>query len=312
MARTAPLLAALLLACGCAHQPGPVFRDLRYPVETKLANVDGVEIAYADVGQGPRTLLLVHGLGSYLPVWSRNLPELAKSYRVVAIDLPGYGRSSKANYRYSMEFFARAVERFIETLSLEHVVLVGHSMGGQIALTHALLYPGRAEALVLVAPAGLERFTPGEAAWMERAVTKDTVKATAPEAVFANLAGNFSDMPAEARFMADDRTRIAGGPELDSYAYANARSVAAMLHGPVYERLGEIRVPSLVLFGTGDQLIPNPALHGGTTQSVAEEAKRIPGSQIQLIADAGHMVQFERPGAFDAAVLAFLSQMKSP
>ena len=66
-------------------------------------------------------------------------------HRVVAIDLPGYGKSAKANYDYSMAFYARIVEASSTQLGLKHVVLVGHSMGGQIAMTHALRYPGKAE-----------------------------------------------------------------------------------------------------------------------------------------------------------------------
>ena len=173
-----------------------------------------------------------------MPVWQRNLDALAEHHRVVAIDLPGYGKSSKANYDYSMAFYARTVEGVIDALGLGRVVLVGHSMGGQIALTHALRYPGRAEALVLVSPAGFERFGAGEGAWLAEAVNKDYVARTPAEAVYANVANNFYSMPKEARFMVDDRLRVIGGPDFDAYTYAVARSVYAMVHEPVLDRLG--------------------------------------------------------------------------
>jgi pimeloyl-ACP methyl ester carboxylesterase len=302
------LLAALTLAA-CGPPIGLSFRELHYPVETRMVNIDGIEVAYSDSGHGERTLLLIHGLGSYLPVWSRNIETLSKHYRVVAIDLPGYGRSSKANYHYSMRFFARVVERVREQLRLQHVVLVGHSMGGQIAITHNLLYPNRIDALILVAPAGLEKFAPGEGGWLADVVTKELVKLTPLENIYGNVAVNFNDPPREARFMADDRVRIVEGPDFDGYAYAVSRSVRAMIEEPVFDRLREVSAPALVIFGADDALIPNAILHGGSTAPVAQNALRIPRARLVLIPRAGHMVQFEKPEPWNRAVVEFLSAM---
>jgi pimeloyl-ACP methyl ester carboxylesterase len=310
MAHVLRILGIALLAAGCGPLPGGTFKQLQYPMPVSHVSVDGVEVAFSDVGQGERTLLLIHGLGSYMPVWSRNLDELARTNRVVAIDLPGYGKSARANFDYSMAFYARVVDGLITTLHLQHVVLVGHSMGGQIALTHALRYPGRAEALVLVAPAGFETFGKGEGAWLASAVTKEFVLTTPPEAIYANVSANFFNMPREARFMVDDRIRVVGGPDFDAYAYAVSRSVWAMVHEPVRARLGEIQVPVLVVFGADDQLIPNPILHGGSTRDVAEAGTaQLPHGRLVLVPRAGHMVQFERPRAFDRAVDDFLKEV---
>jgi pimeloyl-ACP methyl ester carboxylesterase len=307
--RRAALLALVALSA-CATPHGLAFRRLSYPVPVSYLRFDGLDIAYCDVGAGPRTLVLIHGLGSYLPVWSRNLDALSKHYRVVALDLPGYGKSSKANYRYSMAFFARVVDRMIALLKLPHPILVGHSMGGQIAMTHALMFPGRAEALVLVDPAGFETFGPGEGSWLAEAVTKKFVEATPPDAVYANVAVNFHHLPKAARFMVRDRLRVIGGPDFDAYAYAVSRSVYAMVHEPVASRVGEIAVPTLVIFGADDRLIPNPILHGGTTQAIAAAGvAKLPHARLVVIPRAGHMVQFERPEAFDAAVLDFLKEV---
>jgi pimeloyl-ACP methyl ester carboxylesterase len=298
-----------ILSAGCGLRPGQSFSSLAYPAPVSRLQIEGISVAFTDVGQGEPALLLIHGLGSYLPVWQRNLDALSREHRVVAIDLPGYGKSSKANYEYSMAFYARVVDRVIEALHLSRVVLVGHSMGGQIAMTHALLRPGRAEALVLAAPAGFERFGPGEGAWLAEAVDKDYVARSAPEAIYANVAVNFSRMPAEARFMVDDRLRVIGGPDFLAYAYAVARSVYAMIHEPVADRLPSIQVPVLVVFGEEDRMIPNPILHGGSTRAVAESGVRqLPRARLVLIPHAGHMLQFERPDVFNRAVLEFLTQ----
>jgi pimeloyl-ACP methyl ester carboxylesterase len=296
--------------CGCTIPAPTSFKKLAYPMPVSHVAVDGVEVAFSDVGVGEPALVLIHGLGSYMPVWQRNLDALAKQHRVVAIDLPGYGKSAKANYDYSMAFYARTVDGVINALGLKRVVLVGHSMGGQIAMTHALRYPGKAAALVLVAPAGFEPFGHGEGSWLAEAVDKDYVAKTPAEAVYANVAANFYSMPKEARFMIDDRLRVIGGPDFDAYTYAVARSVYAMVHEPVLERLGEIRVPALVLFGEDDGLIPNPILHGGTTRAVAEGGtRRLPHGRLVMIPRAGHMVQFERPEELDAALLEFVKEI---
>ena len=301
-----------ILVCSCTMPAPASFKKLAYPMPVSHVVVGGVEVAFSDCGvSGDEvpTLLLIHGLGSYMPVWSRNLDALAAGHRVVAIDLPGYGKSAKANFEYSMAFYARVVDGVIDALGLKHVVLVGHSMGGQIALTHALRYPGKAERLVLVAPAGFERFGKGEGAWLAEAVDKDYVARTPAEAIYANMAANFYAMPPEARFMVDDRLRVVGGPDFEAYSYAVARSVYAMVHEPVIDRLSAIHVPALVVFGEDDGLIPNPILHGGTTRVVAEEGtRRLPRGRLVMIPRAGHMVQFERPVEFDAALLEFLKE----
>lgn len=312
--RTLVLVVALVGAAGCAKVGAPTsFRKLSYPMPVSHVVVDGVEVAFSDVGVPDRrdepALLLIHGLASYMPVWQRNLDALAQHHRVVAIDLPGYGKSSKANYDYSMAFYARIVDGVIDALGLRRVVLVGHSMGGQIALTHALKFPGKAERLVLIAPAGLERFGRGEGSWLAEAVDKDYVAKTPPEAVYGNVAVNFYSMPKEARFMVDDRLRIIGGPDFDAFTYAVARSVYAMVHEPVIDKLSQIQVPVLVIFGEDDALIPNPVLHGGTTRAVAEGGTRLlPRGRLVMIPRAGHMVQFERPVEVDAALLEFLKE----
>jgi pimeloyl-ACP methyl ester carboxylesterase len=256
-----------------------------------------------------RTLVLIHGLASYMPAWSRNLPDLVRNHRVIAIDLPGFGKSPKKNYKYSMEFFARVVDGLLEKLGVRDPVLVGHSMGGQISMTHALLFPRKAAALVLVAPAGLETFAEGEGRWLADASTKELFKATPPEGVYANFANNFHDMPREAQFMIDDRIRVIGGPDFDAYCYAVSRAVSAMIEGPVYDRLGHIDVPILVIYGTEDGLIPNPILHGGSTRAVAEQGvARMKRAELVMIPKAGHMVQFEEPTDVDKAILDFLAR----
>lgn len=312
----AALVSLVLLSPMFACKPPArrAFAELQYPepvAQTLTLRVGSATVAYTDQGQGQETLVLIHGLGSYLPAWKNNVGALARRHRVVAIDLPGYGKSSKSDdYAYSMAFFATVVQGVIDELRLEHPVLVGHSMGGQIALTHALRYPGRARALVLTSPAGLETFEDGEAQWLADTVTDDfTCKAT-PEAIWSRTAQNFHHMPKDAHFMASDRVEVIGGPDFPQYCRAVSRSVRAMLDEPVYARLGEVDVPVLVVFGKYDQLVPNPFLHGGSTERLAKKSvPRLPRGQLVLLPRAGHMAQLEQADAWNDAVLAFLATL---
>lgn len=304
------LLLTLLLA-GCARpQMGLSFRQVEYPGATQQLDVDGISVAYLDVGHGDRTLFLIHGLNSYIPEWKANVAALAEKHRVVAIDLPGYGRSSKGNYVYSMAFFARVVERVIERLDLRHVTLIGHSMGGQIALTHALLFPGRAESLVLVAPAGFETFLPGERTFLIEQLSKDLIKLAPPESIWAGVATTVAgDVPRSAEFIYRDRVGIIGGPDFDGFAYAVVRSMSAMANGPVFNRLGEITAPVLVIFGTDDRLIPNPYLHGGSTRSIAlAGTRRLQHGRLIMVRGAGHFVNLERSDLVNREILSFVEE----
>jgi pimeloyl-ACP methyl ester carboxylesterase len=301
------------------------FGDLRYPAPVStldVVDIDGVPVVYVQAGPGQGIkdgqdgqdgqdgpcLVLIHGLGSYLPVYGPILPLLAARCRVVALDLPGYGKSGKAGVPCTMTYFAGVIDRVIDALGLKRVVLCGHSMGGQIALTHALQRPGRAEALVLLAPAGLERFTETEAGWLRAAVTQRSVMETPPEMVAANLLANFSQMPEAARFMIEDRVQVIGGPDIADYAEAVARSVRGMLAEPVLDRLGEIAAPVLMIFGAEDRFIPNPVLHRGSTAALAEEGvARLQRGRLAILPRAGHMIQFERPRDSARLILDFLS-----
>ncbi len=297
-----------VLLGGCKPAPRIAsFDELDYGLRVETAVVGGTELAYVDMGEGPQTLVLIHGLGSYMPAWSNNLKVLAADARVIALDLPGYGRSDKPNAPYSMRYFVAKVRGLLETLEVDNPVLVGHSMGGQIALTYALMYPDEVRALVLASPAGLETFEDGEAKWLAQAVTPEFTCLASNEAIYSRHVGNFHAMPKEAEFMVEDRVAMKSASEFPQYCLAVSRSVAGMLDGPVHDRLPTVSVPTLVTFGKNDNLIPNPFLHGGSTQRLAErEAKRIPGADVVVLPKAGHMAHFERANAWNAEVLQFV------
>ncbi|MCA9490995.1 MAG: alpha/beta hydrolase, partial [Myxococcales bacterium] len=188
-----------------------------------------------------------------------------------------------------------------------------HSMGGQIAMTLALEHPDRVERLVLAAPAGLETFKAGHARWMKewwhegRAMTSSEaeIRHSFVQAVF-----NVTDEGVER--LIEERVRMGKHPSFQGTSVAVSRSIAGMLDFPVASRLGEIAVPTLIVYGTHDKMIPNPIFNGGRTKSVAESGRdAIPGAQLVMIPRAGHTVHHDAADAFNAAVRDFLSSSPS-
>jgi pimeloyl-ACP methyl ester carboxylesterase len=110
--------------------------------------VFGQTIKYYDIGDGP-PLLLVHGLGAEADVWAYCLEPLSQNYRVIALDLLGFGRSSKPLIKYRVETFVEVLDRFLHTLGVAQLSIVGNSMGGWISACFALRFPERVNKLVL-------------------------------------------------------------------------------------------------------------------------------------------------------------------
>ena len=115
-------------------------------------DLDGLQLHYLEEGRGPATVL-IHGLGGFAESWRHNVPELARHGRVIALDLPGSGRSGKPRRAYTLEFLAQALDRLLHTLGVDRVHLVGHSLGGAVAARYTLDHPGRVERLALLGAA---------------------------------------------------------------------------------------------------------------------------------------------------------------
>lgn len=301
----------LLSQCSPYQKVSPMksmVNDLHYPFPVEFQKLkSGPRIAYIDQGQGSETIILIHGLGSYAPAWKNNIPALAKEMRVIALDLPGYGKSSKGPWAGSMDFFATALIEFADSLGLKKFHLAGHSMGGQISMVTALKFPSRVKKMILTAPAGFEYFHPGQKDWFRSVATPSLTLYAKPRQIRENFAINFYRMPKEAEFMVEDRIAMRSAEDFEGYAYIVSKSIKAMVDRPVLDYLHQIKQPCLILFGTHDQLIPNRFLTGGKTETIAQVGhNKIPNSKLVMIDKAGHFVQFEAHEQFNSAVLDFL------
>ncbi len=284
--------------------------DLDYGMPVQKMTLDNnVQMAYVENGDKGKYILFIHGLASYIPAWKKNIENLKNNYRCIAIDLPGYGKSSKGNYQVSMDFYADVIADFCRKKNINKVILAGHSMGGQIAITAALKYPDLVSDLILIAPAGFETFNKGEKQWFRDVMTVDGVRLTTVEQIRVNYAYNFYNMPKEADFMITDRINIRATQDFNDYCYHITQGVNAMVDQPVFEFLPTIKQPTLCLFGSQDNLIPNRYLHGGPTSKVAKAgAERIPNCTLEMIGGAGHFVMFEKSDIVNEKISQFLSK----
>lgn len=276
-----------------------------------LPNLD--TIAYVDEGKGDQTLVFIHGLGGYIKHWEANIKTLSQNYRCIAIDLPCYGRSGKtvrATTSDYMDYFSETVIAVIDKLNAKRVTLVGHSMGGQIAMITALKAPKIIQQLILISPAGIETFTPMEAAGMKQFTPPSFFMNQKEKTIREALKKNFVSPPAAMDEMVTNRLKLKQSKGFAAYCQTVSNSIKGMLDHPVYQELSAIKQKTLIIYGAQDQLIPNRILHGSLTiQQVAESANtQIPNSTLILMSKAGHLLQMEKSAETNKSIQQFLTE----
>lgn len=279
------------------------------------------EIFYCDTGRGIRVaytdnrrknsavLLFIHGLGNYHGVWKWNIGSLQKKYRCIAIDLPGNGLSSRGDHAYDMNFYTIVVEEFINGLELKHVSLVAHSMGGMIALKAALQKHVTLESLILCAPAGFEYYTPHESMLFKSAIAFGNFLNLDETQIRQSVLSSFYKPGARAKRLIDTLTAYIREHERAPYRAMLERSIHSMLDEPVFKKLKEIHLPTLVFFGKEDMMIPNRFLHPVSTLDIAKKAvKELPDAVLHCYPHTGHFVQIERAEEVNTAIRGFLEE----
>jgi pimeloyl-ACP methyl ester carboxylesterase len=231
--------------------------------------------------QGKCNLVLVHGAGGSHLDWSAPLRRLREA-NVYALDLPGHGRSEGTG-RGSIAAYRDFLLAFLDALGLERAAVVGHSMGGAIAIDFALSYPDRLAGLILVGTGARLRVLP------------------------AILTGILSDFEATVDLVCDYAFGPSASEQLKRLGRQRlSRTPPQVLHGDyaacdafdVMERLGEVRCPTLVIGGTADRLTPpkySVYLHD-----------HIPEAELVLVNAAGHMVMLEKPKVVNKVISEFI------
>lgn len=260
-----------------------------------FADLDGIDIHYEVTGTG-HPVVLVHGHGLDSRLWMEQAPALSRSYTVVRYDLRGHGRSQASSTGYSRPHYTGELHRLILHLGFSRPSLVGHSLGGSVALEYALAHPDRLAALVLT-NTGLEGFSYGKKMSNVVAKQKALLQREGMSAKFlrATLISPIFDgvrrQPAKLALVKEMLAAWAGSSWLDRATYPPP----AKLH---IERLGEIRAPTLVMVGEQDI--------EGFHQVAELLTQRIAVTRKAIVPQAGHLAPLENPEAFNDILLDFL------
>ncbi len=274
--------------------------------EKKTVMLHGRPVSYAEAGEGP-VLLLIHGMAGNMENWQEVIEPLARRHTVIAPDLPGHGGSGPGGGDYSLGALAATLRDLLVSLGHQRATLVGHSLGGGIAMQFAYQFPEASERLVLVSSGGLgpEVSPILRAAALPGAdffIAQTSRAALRPVAAISRGLGAIglrpnADVAEVARgygSLADPDRRAAFLATLRSVVGTRGQRVDAS--DRLYLAEG---MPVLIVWGERDPIIP--AHHG----EAAHEA--IPGSRLEVFEGVGHMPQLETPARFVEVLEQFLS-----
>lgn len=273
-------------------------------LELRGGELDGLSLHYVALGRGP-AVVMVHGLGGFAESWRHNVEALASRASVFAVDLPGFGQSAKPPGRYRLTDFAKAMHGFIEALGLGPLSIVGHSLGGAVALTYALTYPRRVERIALVGglvPGCGYRFSwPARLAAVQGLGEALALCGCAP-LYRASIARCFAaPIASEVDFLVDAYYAARTCPEAKAAFLATLRAMTVDLaeHANDYRRaLASLDIPVLLIHGRQDRVVP--ASH------CAEAARALPRAGVRWIERCGHFPQIEHSATVNAWLGDFL------
>lgn len=281
----------------------PSWLDRDWAACTRTLSAGGSAINYVDVGRGDTPLLLVHGLGGSWEAWLENILPLAEHHRVLAVDLPGFGASPVDERVVTVAAFARVLDALCTELRLDRVAVVGSSLGGWVATELTIRNPARIAALVLVDAAGIPP------------TRRERLRVVA----MLRLAGFLA--PLAGRLRSALLARPGLRKQAFSFAFAHPETVDPRLlarqlplrPSPVFQKVmtagirswsvawcdlvTEIVAPTLVIWGQQD--VQLPLRHG------REWVRLIPGSELLVVPEAGHLPMLERPEEVNRAILDF-------
>jgi pimeloyl-ACP methyl ester carboxylesterase len=304
---------------GAAAEPG--WRGFGWSASERDALIAGRRVRYLDVGEGQeRAFVLVHGMGGRWQHWLETIPSLAQHGRVLAIDLPGFGRSESPAAPPSLDGFADIAAELARSLGIERVVLIGHSMGGPIAVRFAARHPGLVEAIALVAGAvyqfsdllGARRVPYWLAARPRETAAIATELLTAGLPAPAALRRLIVRTPALRRMVLSPYVMDPNALPADVISLvvdgAGARgvlpTVAAISRSDAREDMDQVSCPVLSIAGDRDRIVPL-----ADTEALRRD---MPAAHSVVLEGCGHMLMLERPEAFNRRLLDFVTTLDEP
>jgi pimeloyl-ACP methyl ester carboxylesterase len=283
----------------------PDWRSIDWRQELKTVRVDGTPVNYVDLGSGEREpVVFVHGLGGQWQNWLENIPRVAQERRVLALDLPGFGLTPEPRDRITIPGYGRFVDAFCEELDLGQVAIVGNSMGGYIAAEVAIQFPARVSRLVLVSAAGISSAATVQAPILTAGRVLAAI-ATYSAARHRNLAARPLSRHLSLALVARHPRLLKADLAYEGFFKGAGKAgvddaLRASLDYDFRERLPEVSVPTLIVWGEKDAIIP--------VRDASEFERLIPDSRKVVMRDTGHVPMAERPQAFNDLLMEFLAE----
>ncbi len=271
----------------------------RYALGEQYIEVEGLRVCYQEMGSGP-TLLIIPGLCTSIDYWQQNIPALAEHYHVVAFDPPGFGKSDKPEASYELAWITERIRAFMDAKNIPRATLMGGSLGGQLGLLLALEHPERVERLVLMGSSGA--WTPTgpllnlgiRLGWSDGIVT-DHLRRNWPH-TFRSIVKH--DTPVAQGLL---RYQMAVRANDDLYApegRAASRALRSIFYTYCRERLPEVRVPVLLIWGQADVMHP--------LREALYFYRHLPNARLVIAPRTSHEVMLDEPRQFNKWVLGFL------
>src|SRR6202049_5121636 len=306
------------------EQPlGTCYEEMRYPYPAAYFNlfVEGQDLRLSFMDVQPtknskgRTDVVLSGKTFYGAYWTDTanfLPD--RGFRVIIPDQIAFGKSSKANIHYSFDFLAENTAGLRDLLQVKKATIIGHSMGGMLAIRFARLYPGRTEALVLEDPIGLEDYALSvPPAPLEQLYQQELNLSL--EEYRRYVQGYFVTYPKDrAEMFVEPRIRVSLSGDYPRWALCAALTTLMIYQQPVCYELSEIKVPTLLIVGQEDHTalgkdrapIDLRRNLGNVPELAKKAAEAIPGARLVELPNVGHVPHLEAPDAFYQAVEDFL------
>ncbi len=268
--------------------------------------VDGLRLAYRELGEGPPVLLL-HGWPTSSFLWREVMRPIARANRVVALDLPGFGASDKpVGIRYSFDFFSRALDIVLAQFGIDRLGLAVHDLGGPVGLHWALDRPGRLTRVALLNTLVYPEFSEAVKEFVRACATPELrEKITSPTGLESIMRDGFAD---PTKLSADVLAAVQ-----EPFGTAEARRALADAgiglsrkgFVEIARRLPTLRIPVRVVYGARDRVLPDVA------DTMARVKVDLPQAEVTVLQDCGHFLQEEAPSEVGELLARFFAPSNS-
>ncbi len=300
----------VMLTSGCAwctdvqlaqYRDDKLLAEYRYALGEEYLEVDGINFCYQEQGrEHDETVVILPGLGTSADFWELNIPVLAEQYHVLAIDIPGFGKSDKPDASYELPWLCERLLAFLDAKGVQRASFIGGSMGGHLGLLLALDHADRVEKLVMTGACGgwpepdILLTLGFKVVWSDAVVT-DHLRRNWPS-IHERLYERHT--PMTERIFRHQMAVRAHPTAFKPEGRASARALKSIFYNTCRHRLADLEKPVLLIWGEEDFIhLPKDGVHFRA---------HFPNSRLVIVPGAAHEVMVDKTEIFNSTVLAFL------